>query len=140
MPRSATAQAVEEVNALSIDRVVLESTYSKIPVWLVSVIKIVVGRLRDTLKKNTENLITDNIGGLVHLIVLISQEQWETDRWVLSLNLLKEEALYTIGIAGRDTDKILNELIIRELLKVEKDPSGEERVIVEKPNIFHLYF
>ena len=142
MPRSATAQVLEEVVALSINRTILEDTYNKIPPWLVSVIKGVVKRLADTMAKNSDNLVQDNIGGVVNLILLLVGDTApdEQGRMLISLNMLKDEALYTIGISGGDTDKIITELILKELLVILKTPEGHEMIEIKRQDILNLYF
>lgn len=142
MPRSATAQVLEDVVALAINKAILEDTYSKIPPWLVSVIKEVVKRLRDTMKKNSDNLVRDNVGGVVNILLLLLQDiaPDEKGRLLVPLEMLKEEALYTIGLSGGDTDKILMELILKELVVIQKTPEGREMVEIRKSDILNLYF
>jgi len=142
MPRSATAQVVEDVLALAIDKRILEDTYSKIPPWLVSVIREVVKRLRDTMKKNTDNLVRDNMGGIINLLLLLVSDiaPDEEGRITVLLDVLKDEALYTIGLSSGDTDKIVTELILKELLVVTRTPEGREMVEVRRQDVLNLFF
>ncbi|MBL8025344.1 MAG: Crp/Fnr family transcriptional regulator [Fibrobacteres bacterium] len=142
MPRSATAQVVEDTTAIAINRNILEDTYSKIPPWFVSVIKVLVGRLHDTLRRNSDNLVRDHIGGVTHVLLLLMSEATKTPAGLVSVNLnkLKEEALNTIGISGADTDRIVTELILKELVVIRKGERNAEFVDVLKPDILQLYF
>lgn len=141
-PRSATAQVVEDLTSLCIDKTILEDTFTKIPGWLVTLIKMVVGRLRDTLQKNSENIVRDNMGGVVNLILLMLKDALpdENGRILLPLDALKEEALYTIGLSAGDTDKIVTELILKELMVVGRDGKKQEMVEIRKLDVLRLYF
>jgi CRP/FNR family transcriptional regulator len=142
MPRSATAQVVEDTAAIAINRSILEDTYLKIPPWFVTVIKVLVGRLHDTLRRNSDNLVRDHIGGVAHVLLLLLSEGGKSPSGNPSVNLtrLKEESLYTVGISGADTDRIVTELILKELVLIRKGDKGQEFVDVLKPDILQLYF
>ncbi|MFH0919794.1 MAG: cyclic nucleotide-binding domain-containing protein [Fibrobacterota bacterium] len=142
MPRTATAQVVEDVTALAINRGILEETYTKIPPWLVMVIKVVVGRLRDTLRKNSDNLVSNNIGGVVNLLVLLAGDSApdEDGKLRLSLDTVKDEALYNIGLSGGDTDKIVTELILKDLLVIRKGQKGEDLIEIKRWDILQINF
>ena len=141
-PRSATAQVLEDTTALNIDKTILEDTFTKLPPWLVLLIKMVVGRLRDTLQKNTQNLVRDNIGGVVNLLLLLLKDALPDDhgRILFPMAEFKEEVLCTIGLSGADTDKIVTELILKELMVVSRDEHKNEMVEVRKYDILQIYF
>jgi len=122
-PRSATAQISEDTAVTVIDDTILEAAYKKIPTWLVMVIKIVVKRLRETTEKNAKDLIQNNIGGVLEIIVQL-QTLGPEDRDSIPLKELKETALKIIGLSFRDTDKILNELILKEMIRFGEDQTS----------------
>jgi CRP/FNR family transcriptional regulator len=142
MPRSATAQVLEDTTAIAINRNILEDTYSKIPSWFVSVIKVLVKRLHDTLRRNSDNLVKDHIGGVAHVLLLLQAEAGKSPSGQPSLSLtrVKEEVLNAVGISGADTDRIVTELILKELLIIRKGEKGIEFVDILKPDILQLYF
>ncbi len=143
MPRAATAQVLEDTAAIAINRTVLEDTYTKIPSWFVTVIKVLVGRLHDTLKRNTDNIVRDHIGGVAHVILLLLQSRstrTQTGNFLVRFSTIKEEVLSVIGLSGADTDKIVTELILKELLIIRKGDRGEEFVEILKPDILQLFF
>jgi len=137
-PRSATAQIVEDTAVTVIDEKVLAATYQKIPSWLVSVIKIVVKRLRETIQKNGKDLIQNNMGGVVEILLILSQTDYQSPS-AIPLKEIKSKGLQIIGLSGGDTDKILNELILKEMVRISKNEKGGEMVNILDPAVLSLY-
>ena len=71
-PRGATGQVVEEVVATIIDEDLFKRTLTAIPPWLTSVIIVVVKRLRDTMQKNSDDIVHKSVAGTIKVLLLLS--------------------------------------------------------------------
>ena len=72
-PRSATAQVVEDTVVTVIDEDLFSRTLQKIPSWFGSIIQLVVKRLRDTMKKASDDLIQKSISGFIKVLLLLNE-------------------------------------------------------------------
>ena len=140
-PRGATAQVIEDVSATVIDEKVLESTFAKIPAWLVSVIKMVVSRLRETNKRTGDDIVKNNVSGVINILLMLLSKRLAQieNRNVVPLERLKEEVYSITGVSSGDTDKIVTMLILKEMLLVDEDSSGKEYVRVLNPSTLQMY-
>ncbi len=141
MPRTATVQAMEDVKALEINQIVLDSTMKKLPPWFGSIIQTVVSRLRTTMKKNSTDLVKNNIKGVVELLIYLAGDGIADGNNDISTPLLelKERALMIIGLSGNDTDKVINELILSSLILLKKNSENKQNVVILDLDIFKLY-
>lgn len=127
-PRGATGQVIEEVIATVIDEAILEATMAKIPAWLGSVIKIVVSRLRETNKRNGDDIVKNNIAGVINIMLLLQAKKLAMveGRIVVPLARLKEEVYSVTGVSSGDTEKVLTILILKEMVVIAADHNGKE--------------
>jgi CRP-like cAMP-binding protein len=127
-PRGATAQVIEEVSATVVDEQVLEATYAKIPPWLISIIKIVVNRLRETNKRNGDDIVKNNLAGVINIILMLQRKRISVVREhvVIPLEYLKEEIYSVMGVSSGDVEKTLLVLILKEFAVIVKDETGRE--------------
>jgi len=141
-PRGSTAQVVEDVTATMIDQTLLKSTMQKIPSWLSNIINVVVKRLRDTMKKTSDDVVRGNVAGAIRLILLLVDSEGfagEDGLMRLKLNRVKEVVYATIGLGGVEAENIFLHLILKEMLFIRKDELGEEYILVRDPQVMQLY-
>jgi CRP-like cAMP-binding protein len=141
-PRSATAQVTEDVVSTMIDEELLKRTLEKIPSWLASIIQVVVKRLRDTMKRTSDDIVRKSVAGVIRVVLLLSgpkvQGSTETGP-VLPLNKVKETVYGTIGLGGMETENVLLHLILKDLVYIRKNDMGEEYVLLKDPAVLQLY-
>lgn len=140
-PRSATAQVVEETVVTSIDEELFIRTLQNLPSWLSNMIHLVVKRLRDTMKKTTEDIVTKSIAGVIQVILLLAEREKKNgvlDGEVL-LTVVKELVYAVIGIGGVEVENVLLHLILKEMIIIRKDGAGKEYVVSKNSTILRLY-
>ncbi len=140
-PRGATAQVIEEVIATEIDETILEATMAKIPAWLASVIKIVVSRLRETNKRNGDDIVKNNIAGVINILLLLQAKKLAMveGRTVVPITRLKEEVYSITGVSSGDTEKVLTILILKEMAVIAEDHNGREYVRILNAPALQMY-
>ena len=109
LPRSATVVAVEPVNALVIGYAQFQSVMQTIPVWLQSIIKIVVSRLRDANRRVDQPTLRNRERGLVALIkLLLPAYRQEIDgQTALPLETIQLEAFYICRLRRKEMTQLL---------------------------------
>jgi CRP-like cAMP-binding protein len=140
-PRSATAQVVEDTLVTVIDEDLFTRTIEKIPSWLGSLIQLVVKRLRDTMKKTSDDIVNKSIAGVAKVIQLLYETRTITlnGEKVIPLNVVKQTVFAVIGLSGMDVENILVHLIFKDMLLVRKSETGQEFVFVKNIEILRLY-
>lgn len=140
-PRSATAQVVEETVVTIIDEELFTRTLQNLPSWLSNMIHLVVKRLRDTLKKTTEDIVTKSIAGVIQVILLLAEgERAEgSSKGEVFLTTVKERVYAVIGIGGAEVENVLLHLILKEMIVIRKDGAGKEYVVSKNSSILRLY-
>lgn len=140
-PRSATAQVLEDTLVTVIDEDLFTRTIEKIPSWLGSLIQLVVKRLRDTMKKTSDDIVNKSIAGVAKVIQLLYETKTITlnGEKVIPLNLIKQTVFAVIGLSGMDVENILVHLIFKDMLLVRKSETGQEFVFVKNPETLRLY-
>lgn len=140
-PRSATAQVIEDTLVTVIDEELFTRTIEKIPSWLGSLIQLVVKRLRDTMKKTSDDIINKSIAGVAKVIQLLYESKTVTlnGEKVIPLNLIKQTIFAVIGLSGMDVENILVHLIFKDMLLVRKSETGQEYVFVKNFDILRMY-
>ena len=140
-PRSATAQVIEDVRASVIDEKLFNNTMKTITNWLSNIIKLVVKRLRDTLKLTTDSIVEKSIAGVIKIILLLHNSKGiagNSEKRIL-LSQAKDAISSTIGIGEIEIENIFLHLILKEMLFIRKDDSGKEYIIINDPNVLNLY-
>ncbi|MFP4416568.1 MAG: Crp/Fnr family transcriptional regulator [Chitinispirillaceae bacterium] len=140
-PRSATAQVIEDTTVTVIDEELLSQTLKRIPPWLASVIQVVVKRLRDTMKRTTEDMVNKSIGGVLKiLLTLAATEGVEKDAHVtVSLFRAKQLIGEIIGIGEVVAENVFLHLILKEMIYIRKDSRGEEYVLLNDAFVMQQY-
>jgi CRP-like cAMP-binding protein len=141
-PRSATAQVIEETTSTIIDEELLHQTMEKIPSWLANIIQVVVKRLRDTMKRTSDDIVRKSVSGVIRVVLLMlsSGKQTLVDNCpILLLNKVKETVYSTIGLGGIETENVFLHLILKDMLYIRKNDMGEEFLLIRDSDILQLY-
>jgi hypothetical protein len=140
-PRSATAQVVEDTVVSVVDEAMLEQTLASIPNWLANIVKVVVKRLRDTMKKSVDDLVGKSVGGVIRIILLLhdSQGQVVENENRVGLRAVKHTIADVIGIGEMEAENVLLHLILKNFIFIRKDVTGEEYVVLRDPKVLQLY-
>jgi CRP-like cAMP-binding protein len=137
-PRSATAQVVEDVTTSVIDEELLRATLEKVPSWLSNIIQLVVKRLRDTMKRTSEDVVRHSVAGVIRVVLLAlgaGLDQGSRPK----LAKIKELVYSTIGLGDVETEDVFLHLIMKDLAVIRKDDYGQEFLVVKNREILQLY-
>jgi len=141
LPRSATVIATEAAKALVIDEKVFKKTLGIAPVWLTSIVKIVVSRLRDTNKRMDQTALRDRERGLISLMLLLfPKHKYEfSSMTALSYDLVVVEAFYLCRLRKGEIIRIINGFESRGLIKIEEDTDRKKHLCIGDPEVLRLF-
>jgi len=142
LPRSATVRALEKSTALLIDHQIFESAVKKIPVWLNSIIKIVISRLRDANLKVHQSPLRDTTRGCIGLINLMLTTQnanASAGPWYLDYTHLMAEIYFVCRLKKKEIVHFLETMQKKRVLSIEQLTDGKKRVSFEDPLIPELF-
>lgn len=142
LPRSATVKAIEDTRVLVINQAVFQTVFQTIPVWLQSIIKIVVSRLRDANKRVDQSALRDKLRGIVSLILLLlpSNKSEINNHLALDYNLVLVEGFYVSRLRKKEIQKILEELVKRKIIQIDPQGNGGSGLIIIKDlEVLRLY-
>jgi CRP-like cAMP-binding protein len=142
LPRSATVRAVGDATVLVINEGVFQAGLKKAPVWLTSIIKIVVSRLRDANKRVDQTVLRDKERGLVSLLLLLLPgNKYEHEAKVaLSYELVLVEAYYVCRLKKRDIEKHLGHLAKRGIIEIAEDAEQKKHVCLNDLEVLKLFY
>ena len=140
-PRGATGQVVEEVVATIIDEPLFSRTLAQAPLWLTSIIKLVVKRLRDTMKKTSDDIIRKSVGGVIKVLLLLyANEGFQKDGMEsVWLSRAKELIFAIIGLGSLEAEQVFLHCILKDLLMIRKNETGREYIVLKNPEALQLY-
>ena len=140
-PRGATGQVVEEVIATVIDDSLFIRTLAQAPPWLTSIIKLVVKRLRDTMKKTGDDIIRKSVGGVIKVLLLLHANEGFQKEGLecVSLARAKELIFATIGLGSLEAEQVFLHCILKDLLMIRKNETGREYIILKNLEALQLY-
>ncbi|MBN1308958.1 MAG: cyclic nucleotide-binding domain-containing protein [Chitinispirillaceae bacterium] len=118
LPRSATVVALDRVRTVVIGYAQFQSVMQAVPVWLQSIVKIVVSRLRDANRRVDRTALRNRERGLVALIKLLLPV---FRREIGSVNALPRdtvlvEAYYVCRLRKKETEQLLGNLEKRSIV------------------------
>jgi CRP-like cAMP-binding protein len=140
-PRSATGQVVEEAVASIIDESLFIQTLARIPPWLTTIIKLVVKRLRDTMKKTGDDIVGKSVSGVLKVLLLLyANDGWKKDDLeCVSLSRAKELMYGIIGLGSLEAENVFLHLILKDLLMIRKNETGREFIVLKNRDVMQLY-
>lgn len=133
-PRSATARAVNHSELVIIDQAHLNKTYSKIPSWLSSLIRIMVGRLRET---NQRKHLRDVIESFP--IVLKYLAQYENSS-VIDFREFTEVVTTIYGLSESDLNKVLKLLKLFNFIDLDRTNTSLHGVVIIQHEALIQYY
>jgi len=141
LPRSATVRAIEESKALIVNEAVFQANLSKAPVWLTSIVKIVVSRLRDANKRVDQTALRDRDRGVMSLILLLLPRfKYEmSSRIALSYDLTIAEAYYVCRLKKKESAKVLTGFEKRGIVEIGEDTEHKKHIVVKDMEVLKLY-
>ena len=141
-PRSATIRAIDKSTVVVIDEKVFQATLQKSPVWLTSIIKIVVSRLRDANKRVDQTVLRDHERGLTSLmLVLLPENKYEfSSQLALSYDLIIVEAYYVCRLKRKEIEKLLAGIAKREILEIAEDTEQKKHICFKDLEVVRLFF
>lgn len=140
-PRSATAQVIEDTVVTVVDEELFSRTMNKVPSWLNAMIQLVVKRLRDTMKKTSDDIITRSISGFIKILLLLDNNEGVKigDARGVLLSKLKDSVFSITGLGNLEVEKLLLHLILKEMILIHRTASTQEFVILKSPEVLQLY-
>ena len=142
LPRSATVRAVETSKVLIINQAHFQTVMQSVPMWLQSIIQIVVSRLRDANKRVDQAVLRDKERGFtVLLLLLLPGYKKEIDsKLTLDFDLVVSEAFFVCRLRKKEIKRIIAHFEKRGILQVSEcgEPSVKH-VIIKDLEILRLY-
>ena len=140
-PRGATGQVLEEVVATVIDEALFVQTLARIPPWLTNIIKLVVKRLRDTMKKTGDDIVHKSVAGVIKVLLLVFDNEGFKKEEVacVSLARTKELVYATIGLGSLESENVFLHLILKDMVMVRKNEAGQEYIVLKNIEVLQLY-
>ncbi|MBD3390525.1 MAG: cyclic nucleotide-binding domain-containing protein [Chitinivibrionales bacterium] len=141
LPRSATVRAKVESKVLVVNEAVFHANLSKAPVWLTSIVKIVVSRLRDANRRVDQTALRDRERGLASLLLLLlPQYKYEISSQIaLSYDLLVVEAYYVCRLKKKESAKTLSGIEKRGVVEISEDTEHKKHVVVKDMEVLKLF-
>ena len=140
-PRTATAQVIEDLVTTVVNGEMFDKTMELVPPWLANMVQILVKRLRDTMKKTSDSIVSKSVSGVIRILLLIEKaEGIEIDgEKLIPLRRVREAVSSIIGIGEIETEKVLLVLILKEFILIRYDSNDREYVKVLDSAILELY-
>ncbi len=140
-PRAATGQVIEEVVATIIDENLFMQTLARTPSWLTNIIKLVVKRLRDTMKKTSDDIVHKSVAGAIKVLLLLAENEGfkKDDMTCVSLSRAKELIYATMGLGSLEAENVLFHLILKDMLMIRKNEAGQEYIVLKNIEVLQLY-
>ncbi|MBN1602685.1 MAG: cyclic nucleotide-binding domain-containing protein [Chitinispirillaceae bacterium] len=141
LPRSATVQALDPCKVLVVNQASFEKIMQDIPVWLQSIIKIVVSRLRDVNKRVDQSVLRDKERGLAHLLLLLlpAMKTRKDSSAAIEFNQLIFETFFICRLRKKEIKKTIDILVKRQLLTIISEKDGSQWVLVKEPEGLKLF-
>lgn len=141
-PRSATAQVIEDTVVTVIDEELFKRTLQGVFPWLRDLISLVTRRLRDTMKRCTNDIVNTSISGVIRIILSLNESEGtllSEDQQAVSLQRVKETIYSITGLGGNEAETVFLHLILKKMILIRKNAFGQEFVLIKEPDILSLY-
>lgn len=141
-PLAEKVKALGDVKVTVITQPDFQSVFNAAPLWLQSIIKIVVNRLLAASKRADQCPLRDKTKGLVSLILLLlpAHKKEINNNIAIDYNLIISEGFFVSRLRKKETQKILEQLFKRGILQFDSESRSESRLILIKDiEVLHLY-
>jgi CRP-like cAMP-binding protein len=141
LPRSATVKAIDETKTLPIGPATFQATVESVPVWLASIIKIVVSRLRDANKRVDTAILRDKERGIASLMVLLlKRHRHEFSSYTaLDYEQVVVEVYYVCRLKKKEIVALLEQFQKRGIIVVEEDTSKRKHICIKDVEVLRLF-
>jgi CRP/FNR family cyclic AMP-dependent transcriptional regulator len=141
MPRSATVKCLEPSKFLVINEATFQAALKSVPIWLTSIIKIVVSRLRDANKRVDQAFPRDKEYGVISLIrLLLPGNKYEYSSQVaLDFKLIVLEAYFISRLKKNETTQILISFEKMKIITILEDSDNRKHVCFPDIEVLHLF-
>ncbi len=141
LPRSASVIARQPTVVTVINENVFSTALQTAPVWLTSIVKIVVSRLRDANRRVTHCSLRNKRKGVLSLIKLLLSESGHVvgERQDLRYDYVVVEVFHVCRISKKETERILEEFENRGLIRIERDEKKVCYIRVRDSEAVDLY-
>jgi CRP-like cAMP-binding protein len=141
LPRSATVKCLEPTKLLVINELTFQTALKSVPVWLTSIIKIVVSRLRDANKRVDQAILRDKELGVASLMLLLlpGNKQEFSSQIALDYDLILLESYFISRLKKKETIRILSVLEKKEIISIAEDSEHKKHVCIGDMEALHLF-
>jgi CRP-like cAMP-binding protein len=141
MPRSATVKAIGVTKLMVVNELTFHNALTTVPVWLASIIKIVVSRLRDANKRVDQAVLRDKDRGLVSLLQLLlpSNKHEFSSSIALDYDLVLTEAYYVCRLKKKEIAKVFSGLEQRKIVSIQEDVNHKKHICITDLEVLGLF-
>jgi CRP-like cAMP-binding protein len=141
MPRSATVKAIDTTKLMVVNELTFQTALKAVPVWLTSIIKIVVSRLRDVNKRVDQAVLRDKDRGLISLMLLMlpSMKHEFASTVALDYDTVLLEGYYVCRLKKKEITHILEGLANRRIITVAEDTAHKKHIGVPDLEVLGLF-
>ncbi|MBD3346279.1 MAG: cyclic nucleotide-binding domain-containing protein [Chitinivibrionales bacterium] len=141
LPRSATVRAIDTTKALLINSAVFQATMQKVPVWLFSIVKIVVSRLRDANKRVDLSILRDKEHGVVSLMLLLLPKYKHefASLSALDYDFMLVETYYVCQLKKKEITHLISGLEKSSIVQVEEDTNHKKHICIKDIDVLKLF-
>lgn len=141
LPRSATVKATKETKAMIINPVTFQATMQEVPVWLSSIIKIVVSRLRDANKRVDLPILRDRERGVVSLLLLLLPTcRYEYNSCTaLDYDMVLAEIYYICRLKKKEIVGLLLGLKRRGILEIVEATVNKKHICIKDLEVLRIF-
>jgi CRP-like cAMP-binding protein len=139
-PQTEKVKALDDVEALVITQQEFQSVLKVLPLWLQSIIKILISRLHAAAKRADQSPLRDKTKGLISLILLLlpAHKKEFNNITAIDYNLIVNEGFFVSRLSKKETQKILEQLFKKEILQFDSE-SQPGLILIKDPEVLHLY-
>jgi CRP-like cAMP-binding protein len=142
LPRSATVEAIEPTNVIIINQALFQSVMQAVPMWLQSIVKIVVSRLRDTNKRVDQAVLRNKERGMTSLLLLLFPiyKVEKESMPVLDYQLVLTDAYYVCRLKKKEIKSLIDGLEKRGIVQIrEVKENGSRDVVIKDIEVLRLF-
>jgi len=141
LPHAFTAQVIEDASVNVIDEKMLSTTLQQLPSWLVTLISMLVKRLRSTMKKSSDDMVRKSIAGVIRVMLLLytNETGGKNNEKMLPLSKVRETVYGVMALGSAEFENVMFHLILKEMAFIRKNSIGQEMILVKDPAILELY-
>jgi CRP-like cAMP-binding protein len=141
MPRSATVKCVEAAKLMVISELTFQTALKTVPVWLTSIIKIVVSRLRDANKRVDQATLRDKDRGIASLLLLLlpANNYNFSSRLALDYDLAIVEAHFICRLKKKETAAILVKMEKRKIISILDGDGSKKHLCINDQEVLQLW-